>query len=84
MNGAAGDGDLAVFGGQTRFSAGNDDGAAGDDDVALTEPQPVLKLDGATGDMHLAAVDARVARKRQLAAGDGERGILQPEFTAHR
>ena len=64
-DGAAGNGDLAVFGGQTRFSAGNDDGAAGDDDVTLTEPQPVLKRDGAAGDMHLAAVDARVARKRQ-------------------
>ena len=44
-NGAAGDGDLAVFGGQTRFSAGNDNGAAGDDDVALTEPQSVPERD---------------------------------------
>ena len=44
----------------------------------------MLKRDGAAGDMHLAAVNARVARERQLAAGDGERGILQPEFTVRR
>ena len=49
-DGAAGDGDLAVFGGQTRFSAGNDDGAAGDDDVALTEPQSVPERDRSTAD----------------------------------
>ena len=40
--------------------------------------------DRSTADTVLAAVDARIACERQLAAGDGERGILQPEFTVRR